>query len=277
MLRPSIWKSLPVFRAARVLAALAILWSLAPNHSSYYTVLRHLVCPLAVFVSLQGGGYRSPVTWIFGAIALLFNPLVPFTFDRDVRIVVSVLSGLAFLGSEKLIAKWGIRRHENAENGISIENARLGASLIAFATFFACFELVYHLADWLGAETYVSRPPRTIHHPGGWEEEIEGYPTAVGAYALIASAMIAWRLWRAMSRIASYAELSWQHGVAWNCWFAGVTLYHIVEFVVEHHEWPGILKVAARLAGLIGIGGVMSWIYSRRVERRVRQNPEAGR
>lgn len=86
-----------LFTIARIVAAVALVWALAPNPYVYYELLRLLVCAVCMFgifcaVRLQQASW----SWVFGALILLFNPLVRLPFQRLAWNVLDVATA-AFL------------------------------------------------------------------------------------------------------------------------------------------------------------------------------------
>jgi hypothetical protein len=51
----------------------------------YYTLLRWVVCAAAIVFAVYGFNNRAQwATWVFGFVALLFNPIVPVTLTRPI-------------------------------------------------------------------------------------------------------------------------------------------------------------------------------------------------
>lgn len=84
----------------KILAILFLLGALADNPYGYYQFLR--------WVILITGGYSAYLAykigskvwpWIFGIIAVLFNPIIPITFQRDTWQIIDVVVAVVFLVS----------------------------------------------------------------------------------------------------------------------------------------------------------------------------------
>jgi len=82
----------------KVVAILFLLGALADNPYGYYQFLRWIV--------LGAGGYlaylaynlgRQMWVWIFGIIALLFNPIAPFYLQRDTWQAIDIVVAIIFL------------------------------------------------------------------------------------------------------------------------------------------------------------------------------------
>ncbi len=84
----------------KIIAILFLLGALGDNAYGYYQVLR--------WVILIVGGYSAYLTykigskawpWIFGAIAILFNPIFLITFQRDTWQIIDVVVAIIFIVS----------------------------------------------------------------------------------------------------------------------------------------------------------------------------------
>ena len=81
-----------------IIAALMLLLALAPWPYGYYQLLRLVVCGVSVytaFVTYQWG--KLWATWVFGFIAILFNPLIPIHLSRKIWQPIYVVSGILFM------------------------------------------------------------------------------------------------------------------------------------------------------------------------------------
>ncbi len=69
-----------------------------PLPYGYYILLRWVVCVVAVglvYESLQSDAQW--MVWLFGFVAILFNPLVPVSLSRPVWLPIDLLLAVAFL------------------------------------------------------------------------------------------------------------------------------------------------------------------------------------
>ena len=92
-----------IFIIARLIAAGLLLWALARHPIGYYTILRFVtcaVCAYAVYLALQS----KQVGWafVFGAIAVLFNPLISFRMTRATWAYVDVITAVLLVASVPL-------------------------------------------------------------------------------------------------------------------------------------------------------------------------------
>ena len=78
-------------------AGLAFL-AIADIPYGYYRVLRWVVCAVAITSAIQFyGGQRQGWAWFLGAVAILFNPLVPVHFEKATWQVFDGAAGVVFL------------------------------------------------------------------------------------------------------------------------------------------------------------------------------------
>ena len=67
-----------------IVAAVMLLGALADWSYGYYQLLRFATCGVAVYVAFMGYSWQKIwATWLFGIIAVLFNPLVPIHLSRE--------------------------------------------------------------------------------------------------------------------------------------------------------------------------------------------------
>lgn len=64
---------------------------------AYYIILRWVVCAVAIFVAL--GFSKSKLTswvWVFGALAILFNPIFPVYMNKSSWVGIDLVSAIVF-------------------------------------------------------------------------------------------------------------------------------------------------------------------------------------
>jgi len=67
-----------------IIAALMLLLALASWPYGYYQLLRFVACGVAVYVAFMAYNWQKMwATWLFGFIAVLFNPLIPIHLSRE--------------------------------------------------------------------------------------------------------------------------------------------------------------------------------------------------
>jgi hypothetical protein len=83
---------------APVIASALLFWALSRHPYGYFTLLRWVVCGVAAYSAyLSTTEKRIPWAWIFGIVALIFNPLIPARIDRATWTYVDVAVGILFL------------------------------------------------------------------------------------------------------------------------------------------------------------------------------------
>ncbi|OIO54797.1 hypothetical protein AUJ46_02310 [Candidatus Peregrinibacteria bacterium CG1_02_54_53] len=78
--------------------ALMLFLALADFPYAYYQILRWVVCGVAAYSAYNAHEHRSIVwTWIFGVVAILFNPIAPIHFQRETWMTLDVAAAVIFL------------------------------------------------------------------------------------------------------------------------------------------------------------------------------------
>ena len=76
----------------------------------YYLFLRWIACGTAIVAAIQSYlRNRIGMIWLMGIVALIFNPIAPFHFDKDTWRILDIGAGICFLivgliGRDKSIA-----------------------------------------------------------------------------------------------------------------------------------------------------------------------------
>src|SRR5947209_8134189 len=64
-----------------------------------YVLLRVFICGSSAYIASRlHSQHRVPLTWLFGAIAVLYNPILPVKMARSDWEVINVLTAIAFIG-----------------------------------------------------------------------------------------------------------------------------------------------------------------------------------
>jgi hypothetical protein len=85
---------------ARIVASVLLFWALARHQYGYFVLLRWVVCGVSAFCAfLSYSLKRIPWTWLFGLLAILFNPLAPIRLARQTWAYFDVATGLLLLAS----------------------------------------------------------------------------------------------------------------------------------------------------------------------------------
>jgi hypothetical protein len=81
-----------------IVAAVILLLALATWPYGYYQLLRFVVCGVSVYVAFMAYQWQKIwATWLFGFIAVLFNPLIPIHLSRRVWQPIDAICGLIFI------------------------------------------------------------------------------------------------------------------------------------------------------------------------------------
>jgi hypothetical protein len=87
-------------------AALALFAALAEWPYGYYTLLRLVVCGAGAYTAfLMYEWRRTGLAWLFGFIAVVFNPVVTVHLSRDLWQVIDLGCGTCFAAVGLLVKK----------------------------------------------------------------------------------------------------------------------------------------------------------------------------
>jgi hypothetical protein len=79
-----------LYLAWLVAAGLLVYGAIQKHPYSYYTLLRWICCPVFAYSAVASHKEnRTPWAWIFGALALLYNPIFRVHLDRSTWIGVN--------------------------------------------------------------------------------------------------------------------------------------------------------------------------------------------
>ena len=79
-------------------AALMLFGALGQWPYGYYQLLRFVVCGVSVYVAFMAYNWQKLwATYLFGFIALLFNPLVPIHLSRELWQPIDLVCALLFV------------------------------------------------------------------------------------------------------------------------------------------------------------------------------------
>jgi len=85
---------------ARIVASGLLFWATARHQYGYFVLLRWIVCGTSLFCAYLSNSLKQlPWAWVFGLLALLFNPVVPVRLDRQTWAYSDVATGLLLLVS----------------------------------------------------------------------------------------------------------------------------------------------------------------------------------
>jgi len=82
-----------------LIVGLLTLIAIAPLPYGYYTFMRFIVCGCSGYIAynLYLNNDRNAWLWIFGIIAILFNPFAPIHMIKEIWMIVDALVGGLFL------------------------------------------------------------------------------------------------------------------------------------------------------------------------------------
>jgi len=81
-----------------IIAAIMLLLALLPWPYGYYQLLRFVVCGASVYAAFMTYQWQKILaTWIFGFIAVLFNPIVPIHLSRELWQPIDIICGVIFI------------------------------------------------------------------------------------------------------------------------------------------------------------------------------------
>ena len=81
-------------------AILFLLGALADNPYGYYQFLRWVILVIGAYSAYLVYNTEKKIwAWIFGIIAILFNPIIPLTFQRDIWQTIDVIVAIIFFTS----------------------------------------------------------------------------------------------------------------------------------------------------------------------------------
>ncbi|MHC4132546.1 MAG: DUF6804 family protein [Planctomycetota bacterium] len=81
-----------------LIAAFMLFGAMAPWPYGYYQLLRFVVCGASVFVAYTSYNWQKIwSTWLFGFIALLFNPLIPIHLSKEIWQPIDVICAILFI------------------------------------------------------------------------------------------------------------------------------------------------------------------------------------
>lgn len=76
----------------------------APLPYGYYTLLRLVACGVFAFAAyVAASRKRTVLPWVFGVLALLFNPLIKVHLPKEVWAVVDIAAGIFLLATSKAV------------------------------------------------------------------------------------------------------------------------------------------------------------------------------
>jgi len=83
-----------------IIAAVMLFIGIFPLPYGYYQFFRWIICGIAIFIVYKAYTYKSAwIAAIFGAIAILFNPIFIIHFEKDIWRWIDFVCGAVFITS----------------------------------------------------------------------------------------------------------------------------------------------------------------------------------
>jgi len=80
-----------------LIIAIMLLVAVAPLPYGYYQLLRWFTCAVAAFIVVKSYQWKKTwAVWLFGAIAVLFNPIFPIHLTKEIWQPIDVVSAVLF-------------------------------------------------------------------------------------------------------------------------------------------------------------------------------------
>jgi len=90
----------------RIITAILLLISLANLNIGYYNFLRWVVTSSSIYMAIISFREKVEVgVWVFGLLALLFNPIFPFYLSKSLWRSVDVVAAIIHIVSIRFINK----------------------------------------------------------------------------------------------------------------------------------------------------------------------------
>ena len=83
-----------------LIVAIMLVVAIAPLVYGYYQLLRWVTCGVAVFIAIMAYRWgKLWATWVFGLVAVLFNPIWPIYLARGIWRPVDLACAVLFITS----------------------------------------------------------------------------------------------------------------------------------------------------------------------------------
>jgi len=100
-----------------IIAALALLGALGDWPYGYYQLLRFVVCGVGAYVAYRAYNWQKIwATWLFGIIAVLFNPLIPIHLSREIWQPIDLICAIVFIVIIPVLKKSEIKKSDFLED-----------------------------------------------------------------------------------------------------------------------------------------------------------------
>ena len=78
-----------------------------PMPYGYYSLSRLVVCGCAVYFAIASKSQNQDVfIWVFGALAVLYNPIIPVhLYEKEIWIIVNLVTAAVFFFKRNLLSR----------------------------------------------------------------------------------------------------------------------------------------------------------------------------
>jgi hypothetical protein len=93
-----------------IAVALMLFGALASWPYGYYQILRFVVCGVGAYIAYMAYNWQKVwAMWLFGVIAILFNPIVPIHLARDIWQPIDLMCALLFVAIAVILKAPAVR------------------------------------------------------------------------------------------------------------------------------------------------------------------------
>lgn len=85
-------------KTLRIIGIILLLVAIPKLPYGYYTFLRFAIAGISVYmVYLSAKNHLSHWAWIFGAIAVLFNPIIPIYLSKEIWVPIDIIVAVIYV------------------------------------------------------------------------------------------------------------------------------------------------------------------------------------
>ena len=84
----------------KIIAIIMLVWALVDNPYVYYQILRWVITGVTGYSAYLAYKHEKITwTWIFGIIAILYNPIAPIHLDKEIWSIIDIIVAAIILTS----------------------------------------------------------------------------------------------------------------------------------------------------------------------------------
>jgi hypothetical protein len=93
----------------QAIMSVLLLWALYPgNPYGYYMLLRWICCAVFIYLAFEAHKRRRDAwVWVYGLIAVTYNPILRISFKRDMWSIVNIITVVIAIISIFILKKQG--------------------------------------------------------------------------------------------------------------------------------------------------------------------------